>query len=61
MEEVRGSIKPRFSISLDDADLAEVERIARKRRSTVSQVCREFIAEGIERTQRAESLAAAAV
>lgn len=58
MEEARGQIKPRFSISLDDADLAEVERIARKKRSSLAQVCREFIAEGIERAQRAEQLAA---
>lgn len=59
MEDTRGPIRPRFSISLDDEDLAEVERIAKKKRSSLAQVCREFIAEGIERAQKAERVAAA--
>lgn len=58
MEEGRASGKKQFSILLDDEDFAEVERIVRAKRSTISQVVREFIVAGIERERRvAEAVA----
>lgn len=59
MEEVRGNGRKQTSILIDDSDYEELERIARTKRSTVSQVCREFIAEGIDRKRQLERLAAA--
>jgi len=58
VEEARPSGKKQTSILVDDEDYAELERIARTRRSTVSQVVREFVAEGLDR-QKARDLAAA--
>lgn len=59
MEEVRGSGRKQISILLDEPDYEDLERIAKRRRSTVSQVIREFIAEGIERTAQPERMPAA--
>lgn len=51
--------KKQFSILLDEEDYAEVERIARAKRSNISQVAREFIVAGVERERRVQELVAA--
>ena len=56
MEEGRTSSKKATSILLDDEDYAEVERIARERRSNISQVVREFVVAGIKREQRLQAV-----
>lgn len=58
MEDSRAGGRKQTSILVDEEDYAELERMARLRRSSVSQVIREFVAEGIER-QKARDLAAA--
>lgn len=60
MEETRESGKRQFSLLLDDEDFAEVERIARARRSNISQVIREFVVAGIERDRRLQATEAVA-
>lgn len=60
MEEARESGKRQFSILLDDEDFAEVERIARAKRSNISQVVREFIVAGIDRDRRLQAAEAVA-
>lgn len=59
MEETRASSRKQTSILLDEDDWTEVERIARAKRSNISQVCRELIVEGIERQRRRELVEAA--
>ena len=59
MEETRSGARRQVSTVLDEEDIIELERIARQRRASVAQVIREMVAEGIERTRKSESLAAA--
>lgn len=59
MEEGKAGGRRQFSILLDEEDFADVERIARSKRSSIGQVVREFIVEGIERRQRPERAAEA--
>lgn len=61
MEETRASGRSQFSIKLDDEDRVELERIARRKRSSLAQVIREFIVEGIEREGRVQTPEAVAV
>ena len=60
MEEGQAGAPKQFSILMDAEDYAEVERIARAKRSTVSQVIREFTVAGIERHQRLQAAEAVA-
>lgn len=60
MDQGRATGKKQFSLLLDDEDYAEVERFARRKRSTISQVVREFVVAGIEREQRIEAAEAVA-
>ena len=55
MEEGRSPGKKQTSILLDDEDFVELERIARAKRSTISQVIREFTVAGIERERRLQA------
>lgn len=60
MEESRVSgRRQQVSTVMDDGDIVDLERIARQKRSSLAQVCREFIAEGIERHKAAERAATA--
>lgn len=51
--------RQQVSTVMDDGDIVDLERIARQKRSSLAQVCREFIAEGIERHKAAERAATA--
>ncbi len=59
MEDTRSGARRQVSTVLDEEDISELERMARQRRASVAQVIREMVAEGIERAQRAERMAAA--
>lgn len=57
MEEVRTvERKQPVTTGLDDEDFAALERIARQKRASLSQVAREFIVAGIERERRLQAL-----
>lgn len=60
MDEPEGSVRRHLSIVIYQEDFADVERIARSKRSSIAQVVREFIVEGIARRQRPERAAEAA-
>lgn len=60
MEEVRPTGKRQLSILLDEEDMTEIERIARARRSNISQVVREFVVIGIERDRQRQAAEAVA-
>lgn len=62
MEDGRaGGRKQPVTTGLDDEDFAELEQLARQRRSSISQVAREFIVAGIERERRLQALDRVAV
>lgn len=48
MEGMQPSGRRQLSIVMDEADLAEVDRIARERRASLAQVIREFVVAGIK-------------
>lgn len=62
MEEARTPERKRPVITgLDDEDYADLERIARQKRASLSQIAREFIVAGIERERRLQALEKVAV
>lgn len=56
MEESRSPGRKQASVWIDDEDYGELERIAKSKRSTVSQVLREYMAVGIERERRLQAV-----
>lgn len=59
MEEPEGSVRRQLSIVIYQEDYAALDQLARSKRSSIAQVVREFIVEGIERRQRPERAAEA--
>jgi predicted DNA-binding protein len=55
-----GTTKRQFSILVDPDHYQELERLAKRRRTSIAQIVREHIETGIERDRRLERIAQAA-
>jgi lauroyl/myristoyl acyltransferase len=60
VEDTRTAVRRQISTVLDEEDIAELEKIARQKRSSLAQVIREFVVAGIERERRAQAAEAVA-
>lgn len=60
MQESPTASRRQFSVAIDEADFAELGRIARDRRASIAQVVREFVVAGIKRQQEIDAAPAMA-